>query len=391
LNKNIVIITNYYPPEIGAAANRIKNMASGLNGLGNNISVICPLPNYPNGEIFEKYRGNFSVTEKVDNINIKRYWIYSSISKNPISRFLSMLSFAITLWFSFFKLIKKKPDLFIIQSPPLLIALSGLLFSKLLGVKNILNVSDIWPLSAFELGVMNKNRFYNLLEKIESWNYALADKIMGQSNEIISHIKLKVNKKFLVYRNTPDYKLYNLNDKDTEKVKIIYAGLLGFAQDVLQICRKVDFKNNNSELHIYGAGMQENDIIKFCENNDKNIFFHGSRNAFEIKEEIRKYDVSIVPLKANIYGAVPSKIFELMQLGVPILYVGGGEAKDIILKSKIGLVSKPNDFKKIEENILEIKGNEKALLKEFSANCLKYHKEEYNLSMQMKKFKNFIN
>ncbi|MCL7764223.1 glycosyltransferase family 4 protein [Polaribacter sp. Z014] len=391
MGKSIVIISNYYPPEMGAAANRIKNLAEGLTEKGNDVTIICPLPNYPIGKIFEKYKNKFTVNESIEGIKVKRFWIYPSKSEKAIVRLFSMLSFAWSFWFSIFSFIRKKPDLFIIQSPPLLVALSGLLFSKLLGCKNVLNVSDIWPLSALELGVIKKGFFYSFLEKIEKVNYKLADKIIGQSEEIITHIKAVVDKDFLVYRNVPNIKKYSVKEKSEGNLKIVYAGLLGYAQGILNICNEINFKEIGSELHIYGAGMEEEKIIEFAANPNNNVFFYGVRTAKEIKEEIRKYDIGFVPLKNKIYGAVPSKIFELMQLGVPILYVGSGEAEEILGSYKSGLYSEPGDLKSLIKNISIFKEMNNTDYRVCSNNNKSAHLNEFNLEKQMDKLQDFIN
>ncbi|WP_105048966.1 glycosyltransferase family 4 protein [Polaribacter butkevichii] len=390
MSKNIVIISNYYPPEMGAAANRIKNLAEGLKNKGNKVTVICPLPNYPKGKIFEKYSRKFFVKENIEEITVKRYWIFPSKSKNAIVRLFSMLSFAWSFWFSIFSLVRKKPDVFIIQSPPLLVALSGLLLSKVLGCKNILNVSDIWPLSALELEVIKKGFFYSFLEKIEKTNYKLADKIIGQSEEIITHIKAVITKEFLVYRNVPVYREYDVKEKSRGNLKIVYAGLLGYAQGILKICDEINFKELGVELHIYGAGMEENEIKEFAANADNNVFFYGVRTASEIKDEIRKYDIGFVPLKNKIYGAVPSKIFELMQLGIPILYVGSGEAVELIKNQKLGVFSDPNDVKRLKANISFFKEMNNSDYIMYSKNNINAHLNEFNLELQMEKFQNFI-
>ena len=82
--KEILIISNYYPPEKGAAANRIEQLALKLQQNNYKVSVICPLGNYPKGELFPEYKGKFSATENRDNITVKRLWIYPSVSKNLI-------------------------------------------------------------------------------------------------------------------------------------------------------------------------------------------------------------------------------------------------------------------------------------------------------------------
>ncbi len=111
MKQRILIISNYYPPEIGAAANRIKNLAEGFTLAGKEVTVICPLPNYPKGVIFPEYKGKFNVTEKVNGVIIKRYWFYPSNSKKSIIRLFSMLSFSFAIWVSIFGFLKKRPNL----------------------------------------------------------------------------------------------------------------------------------------------------------------------------------------------------------------------------------------------------------------------------------------
>lgn len=390
MKKKILIISNYYPPEMGAAANRIQQMAEGLKDKGNEVTVICPMPNYPYGKIQKLYQNKFTITENYHGVTIKRYWIYPSISKNIFLRFFSMLSFAMSLWFSVFTLFQKKPDICIVQSPPLLVAFSGLILSKLIGCKTILNVSDLWPLSAFELGAIKKNLLYRFLEKVEQLNYKIADKIMGQSNEIITHIKSKVKKDFLLYRNLPFYDEYRLKTRSKGRLKIVYAGLLGYAQGVYNICNQINFKALDVEFHIYGSGMEEAKILNFCKDKDVNVFFHGSKTVLEIKEEVRKYDVAIVPLATTIYGAVPSKIFELMQLGMPILYVGDGEASKIIKNKKIGMSSLPNDDVTLIQNITKFKKMSTETYNALVLNALLCHKDKYSLDIQINHLNQFI-
>lgn len=390
MNKEkIVIISNYYPPEMGAAANRIKNMAEGLRNVGKEVVVICPLPNYPSGRVFKSYKNKFYKKEEINGIEVRRYWIFPSISKNVILRFFSMFSFACSMWFSLFFLLKKKSNIVIVQSPPIFVALSGLLISKVIKSKSFLNVSDLWPLSGFELGLIRKGLPYSILERIELFNYKLADRIIGQSEETISYIKKKVNKEFLVYRNVPGYKEFQTSSKK-ESFRIVYAGLLGYAQGIFNICKHIDFKELEVEFHIYGSGMEETTIIDFLKNTNRNIFFHGKLDADKIKYEILKYDVALVSLVSNIYGAVPSKIFELMQLKTPIIFSGTGEGADIVKNEEIGLCAASGDYNSLIENISALKKMNSHSINEYSKNCFNAHRNKYNLELEMIKLLKFL-
>src|SRR5690606_20427179 len=84
----------------------------------------------------------------------------------------------------------KIPKMVIVQSPPLLVAFTSMLFLKSKHRNLILNVSDLWPMAGLELGAFKKNLSYRILEKIERFNYKKADIILGQSEKIITHIKV---------------------------------------------------------------------------------------------------------------------------------------------------------------------------------------------------------
>lgn len=384
----ILVFSNYFPPEMGAASNRIYAMAKGLLDLGHEVEVICPLPNYPKGKIFDKYRGKFKVVEEQKSIKTRRYWIYASVSKNPLLRMIAMVSFAVSFWADFFYFKKRKPDVVIIQNSPLFVSLSATIMAKFFpGCKRVLNVSDLWPLSAFELGVMKKGVFYNLLEKIENYNYRNSDLIMGQSEEILTHVGERVKKELFLYRNiSPDYSVENISyQKDGNgEFRIIYAGLLGVAQGIFELIKNIDFKSLNVEFHIYGNGNEESKIIEYLANNsDSNVFFHGSIPIQQLHKILPGFHASIVPLATRIYGAVPSKIYELTSFGVPILFCGGGEGAEIVDKNKVGFISDPGDFEKLTQNIFQLKNLNTTDYNKIIDNCRFMTTEILNFEKQL--------
>lgn len=352
--KEILIITNYFPPETGAASNRIFHLAEGLQKHNFTVSVITPLPNYPTGKVFKAYKGCFKRTSKENNISVHRLWIYASNSKNKLLRLIAMLSYSLSLiWFFIWN---KIPKTVIIQSPPLLVAFTSVLFLRSKKRKLILNVSDLWPVAGLELGALKNNFSYKLLEKIERFNYKHSHLILGQSNEILSHVtSIFLNKSIFLYRNYPNFEVPELiqNSNSNKKLKIVYAGLLGVAQGILKLCNELDY--TNVQLHIYGDGAEKQKIEHLItENPALDIVYHGEVTRQKLHKELLKYDITIIPLLNRIYGAVPSKIFEYARLGLPMIYFGGGEGEDLIKTYNLGWVAKAGDYMDLNNVISKI-------------------------------------
>jgi glycosyltransferase involved in cell wall biosynthesis len=384
--KQILIISNYYPPEKGAAANRIEQLALKLHQNNYNVSVICPLGNYPKGELFPEYKGKFSVTENRDNITVKRLWIYPSVSKNIFVRIVSVLSFSLSLFF--YLLFKKTPQKVIVQSPPLLLSFISVFVLFLKKKKIILNVSDLWPLAAIELKALKENSFSHKFSLfLERFIYKKATLILGQSNEIITHINsLFPDKRCYLYRNFPDHKVEKLDliTEENVPIKIFYAGLLGIAQGVLELCQKINLEGLNIELHIFGDGAEKNQIEALISSQKtKKIFFHGMMDRNVLHEKIKSFDIAIVPLKVRIYGSVPSKIFEYGSLGFPILYFGGGEGGSIVEENNLGWVAQVEDFKDLNEKINLISKLNKSKLDLMKKVIFNHPQKVFNLDNQM--------
>lgn len=384
--EEILIISNYYPPEKGAAANRIEQLALKLFQNNYKVSVVCPLGNYPKGELFPEYKGKFSVTENRDNITVKRLWIFPSVSKNLLVRILSVLSFSMSLFF--YLLFKKTPKKVIVQSPPLLLSFLSIFVLSIKNKKIILNISDLWPLAAIELKALKEHSFSHKFSLwLERFIYKKSTLILGQSNEIITHVRTIVpDKKCFLYRNFPDHKVDNLELKTEENqpVKIFYAGLLGIAQGVFELCEKIDLKGLNVELHIFGDGAEKKQIeTLLLSANEPKIFFHGMLDRNELHKKIISFDVAVVPLKARIYGSVPSKIFEYGALGFPILYFGGGEGETIVFENQMGWVANVGNYEELNSKIKEISNLSKNELDLLKKNIFEKAQINFNLDNQI--------
>ncbi len=387
----IIILSQFFHPEIGAPQNRLLELARIFNIKGWEVSVITSMPNYPTGKIFPAFRGKFKLKENLDSINILRYWMYASNAKGTVIRIFSMLTFSFTCLFSYAFLKKLKPDFFFVESPPLSLALSGYVLSKLCKSKLIMNVSDIWPLTAKELGAINDGVFYKRIESIEKFLYKKAFLCTGQSEEIVEHLKRKGGKKVYLFRNGVDVQRFTHVAKEFMKqdlIKIIYTGLIGVAQGIFEIAKNINFKELAAEFHIYGDGAEKEALSSFLiRNPERNIFLHEPVNREEIPDLIGKFYCTIIPLVKNIYGAVPSKIYEAMACGLPILFSGSGEGARIIIGYDVGLTSRPGDFEELKKNILTIK-NSVELRNRMSLNGRKISAEKFDRNKIIEKFSN---
>lgn len=391
----VLIVSFYYPPEIGAAPSRIFNMAKGLKQKGADVEVLTCLPNYPKGHIFEGYRGCLSRKEVADGILLHRYWTYATVSKNPIARLLGMFVFALDIWIYGLHIRKiRSYDRIIIQSPPLLVGFSAtLLFRCLYGKKNILNVSDLWPLSAIELGAVKQGSLYHRgLSWMENFVYKKNSAIQGQSNEILKHIEaFGYHKPYFLYRN-----LQPVIHWDTKPIpksvpfRIVYAGLLGIAQDILGIIENINFKDINAELHIFGGGNQFDAIQSYIKSHQCGVVCHGYKTKEEVNQELGTFHASIVPLAVSIKGAVPSKIFDLLPHGIPMLFCGGGEGEVIIKEYQLGYVSQPRDYNKLKENIMAMEELSESDYQLLRSNCIKASKEVFSFDSQMGQYYQFL-
>ncbi|MCB0452308.1 MAG: glycosyltransferase family 4 protein [Aequorivita sp.] len=376
MQKEILIITNYFPPERGAAANRIYSMAEAMGDTGFTVTVVCPLPNYPTGKVFREYGGKISSVESVSFGKIKRLWIWPSNSANKFVRLLSMLSFSLSLvlFFSF----NKTPKKIFIQYSPVFVGYTAVCLGRLFSKKIILNVSDLWPLAGLEMGILKKGWYYSLLLKMEHFCYKNADLVVGQSEEILQHISnFKKEKPFFLYRNIPNFDIPPIKEKSISKeIKIVYAGLLGVAQGIFEICQKVTFPENVS-LHIYGAGPEAGKIKNLQK---RNIHFYGELDREELHKELQNYDIAFIPLINRIYGSVPSKIFEYTRLGLPVLYFAGGEGGEIVERESLGWVVAVNDLGGLQSFInsiseTELKSFPKAIVQKNSALAFDFKKQ----------------
>lgn len=362
----ILYITQYFYPEIGATTNRALANVRYLSKKGHNVTVLTEMPNHPKGIILDGYRGKMFMTETLENFKIKRVWVYTSVKKNFITRLLFYISFAFLGSLSAI-LSWKKYDVVYVTSPPLFVGIIGLalkfFFPK---TKFIFEVRDLWPDAAVEMGELKNKHFRKFSFVLERQLYAKADKIIAVTQKFKERIIAKgyIKEKICVIRNGSDMQFEKISIADNIKLKyksndelvIIYAGILGIAQNLKTILdTAIILKNENIRFLLIGTGPEEKLLKDYSkQSNIENVEFIGEVPKEKINDYLSLADCGIIPLKnIPVFNAtIPSKLFDYMSANLPILLGVKGEAKEILNKSKAGIYFEPDNSKDLADKIL---------------------------------------
>jgi len=394
-----IILTQYYPPETGAPQNRLHSLAKYINKAGHEVRIVTALPNYPKNEIFASYKGKYSVHEFIDEVSVYRTWIFVSSSRGIIARLLNYFSFVIT---SFFKLVQlSKADFIICESPPLFLGITAVLVSKLKGSKLIFNVSDLWPESAEKLNIINNRFLINVSYGLESWIYKKSFLISGQTQGIVKNIKERFpNKSVVWFPNGVDVDFFEGEHETidwqsklalpTENLIILYAGIIGHAQGLEVIIKAAEkLKSFSVSFIIVGDGPEKNRLLKMVADKKLNhVHFIPNLEKAKMPSLIKSCDAYVVPLrKLDLFkGAIPSKLFEPLAMGKPILLGVDGEAKELFIEEgKAGLFFEPENADELSDQIL-ILLNDQSMRLQLGMNGKSYVKSNFDRQYIHQKF-----
>lgn len=383
----INILTQYFPPEVGAPQNRLYELAIKLKEKGAEINVLTAMPNYPQMKIHDGYKNKFYKKENINGLNVFRAWIFVSQKKSIIKRLLNYFSFVFTSFFiGLFKL--KKADYLLCESPPLFLGFTAVLLSKIKRTKLIFNVSDLWPESAEKLGLISNKFLLKSSTKLEHWIYKKSFLITGQTQGIVENIKLRFPKKDIYWLpNGVDLDFYepekynrqwrvDNNFKENDFI-LLYAGIHGHAQGLEVIINAADLLKNNSNIKLVfvGNGPEKDKLKNLVEEKAlQNVFFFETVAKSSMPSILNAVDASIIPLKKlDLFkGAIPSKLFETLAMKKPILLGVEGEAYDLFIKEgKCGLFFEPENHQDLANRIIELSESEKLYL-ECSENARNY-------------------
>jgi len=352
----ITFFTQHYLPELGAPPARISGIATKLSNMGFDVNIITTVPIRTTKKKANLYKKFISIENK-DNIKIFRIKISPLFFGKYINRILREFFFVVCSIIFLKKKIFNR-DIIIVQNPPIF---SGIIvFVKKIFFKNkkiIVWCSDIWPELLIELGKIDKKGLISkIMRMFQRITFGNADAIAVTTPKSVIQVKKNYRtKKIFLWMNSVDISNFtNKNDFRTyrnewnigsNKFVIGYAGLHGHFQNlkiVLEAAKLV--LNKNIQFIFVGDGEEKNDLIisskKF---NLKNVIFLPVFEKEEMPDILLNFDAILIPLAKKMPTTIPSKFYEALAVGRPIITTDSMEVSQLISDNNLGRTYKVLD------------------------------------------------
>ncbi|MCA9181591.1 MAG: glycosyltransferase family 4 protein, partial [Planctomycetales bacterium] len=340
---HILFLTDNFPPEVNAPASRTFEHCREWKNAGHKITVVTCAPNFPKGRVFEGYRNRLWQSEEIEGIRVIRVWSYITANEGFVKRILDYQSFMFaavlaSVWV-------RRVDLVVGTSPQFFTACAAYAVSRMKRVPWVFELRDLWPESIRAVGAMKDSKALDFLEMIERFLYRKASAVVTVTNAFRDNlIGRGINgDKIHVVTNGVDISRFNPREKDVELVHRLgladkfvagYIGTHGMAhalETLLEAADKLRRRPDGDRYRILllGDGARKAELEAKAQSMGlDNVLFVDSVSKDEVVRYWSLLDVSIIHLrKTELFTTViPSKLFECMGMGIPVLHGVEGES-----------------------------------------------------------------
>lgn len=349
----ILFLTQYFPPETGAAPLRAYHFAARLKEHGHDVTVVTGMPNHPSGVKRLPYRRKLSATEDVDGIRVLRSYLYATPHKTFATRMLNQMSFAVS---AVLRGCSAPPcDVVLVTSPPLFLGLSGWLLGHIKGAPYVLDVRDYWPHAAVALGQLKSERAIRLAERLEMFIYRHAAWLIAVTpgmRRLMMKRGISGHRVVLIpngadtdcFRPDPGREAASANGRLT----VLYSGTHGLVHGMDVILDAAETLKDEAGVRfvLIGDGVAKDGLVAEAERRGlDNVEFMPSQQPETLAGHIAASDVCVATTTPGDFsaGTIPVKIFDYMACGKPVVAAVGGDARTIMAESDGGLVVAPGD------------------------------------------------
>ncbi|MCC6490380.1 MAG: glycosyltransferase family 4 protein [Candidatus Hydrogenedentes bacterium] len=354
----ILLLTQYFPPEFGAAAARNSEHAKLWAEAGHEVEVCTGFPNYPSGVIPLEYRGRLYACESRDGYRVNRTWIFATPNRSVLKRGLASLSFCMSALLGGL-LLCQRPDVIIASSGPFFAGPLGYLLSVLKRAPLVFEVRDILPQQAVDVGMIRNRFLIRVLQAIEEFLYRHAARVVTVAEASMQAIVARGfdASRFHVIENGVNEGLFKPGPSENElrlehgwqgKFVVMYVGAHGVSQGLFTLLdAAAELREHTDVLFVFaGDGADKPALIAAADARGlANVKFLPLQPKDRMPELYAAADVCFVPLRKGEYFTIniPSKIFEIMACARPIILGAKGQARDIVERAGAGLCVEPED------------------------------------------------
>ena len=399
---HILFLTDNFSPESNAPASRTLEHCREWVRAGHDVTVITCAPNFPKGKVFDGYRNRLWQQEQMDDIRVIRVWSYITANEGFVKRILDYQSFMLsaTLAAPFVRGV----DVVVGTSPQFFTACAAYLVSRLKRIPFVFELRDMWPESIKAVGAMKDLMALRALERVELFLYRKASRIVTVTHAFRNTLMRRGidGTKIDVVTNGVDLSHFAPQSKDAELVQQLalqdmfvagYIGTHGMAHALETLLEAAETLQqmpgaDNVRLVFLGDGARKLDLVAKSEAMGlRNVLFLESVPKHQVVRYWSVLDVSVIHLrKTDLFTSViPSKLFECMGMGLPVLHGVAGESAEIVVREQVGQVFESENAQQLVAGLLHMRDNPAAYA-DFQRNGLlaarRYDRKNLALQMQ---------
>ena len=348
---NVLLLSQFFPPEPCAASNRNAAVAGHLRASGHGVHVVTGFPNFPSGVIPNGYQRRLRARESVHGVPVTRTWTFATPRRSTLLRLLNWASVAVSatleVLFS-----RERFDVVYVSSPPITLALPALAAALRHRALLVVDVRDSYPEVAIRLGMWKPD---SALTRAVGWIartlYRRAALVVGVTESMRKEIEGRgcEPSKVLIAPNgfdcVPAAPTTPFARREGDVVAA-FVGNFGLAAGVDVIVDAAVLMRDDATVRfvLVGDGSEFQRIRdRVAAEGLENVEFLGARPRAEAMAALRDAELCIVPLKRHLVDSLPTKIFDALSVGCPVIVSAEGEARDFIERSHGGWHVPPED------------------------------------------------
>ena len=342
---DILFLTENFPPETNAAATRVYERACYWAKWGHRVTVLTSAPNFPEGRLYHGYANRWRQVEEMDGIRVVRVKTYMAANRGTVRRTLDFLSFMASAFL--IGLFERRPDVISATSPQFFAAVGGWALGAVRRVPFVFELGDLWPASIVAVGAMRPSLPLRMIEKLELFLYRRSAAVVALTDAFKRNLVRRGidADKIAVVINGVDTWRYAPQSRDaalaaetglTGKFVIGYVGTHGMAHALRNVLDAADTLRDRPDVAflLAGGGAEREALVADAERRAlTNVVFLERQPKDRMPAVWSLCDVALVHLKNSpvFEDVIPSKMFEAMAMGLPILMASPkGEASAIL-------------------------------------------------------------